>query len=92
MLEFLVSFVAGAMAEHFQQKRIPLLRTFVLTFTVFTVAFAIGLPLTAPVEARERGLLYVALISAGAGTTLGLLMVAVLRLLKPKHKTNPRSP
>ncbi|WP_412023058.1 hypothetical protein [Burkholderia cepacia] len=92
MLEFLVSLVAGAMAEHFQQKRVPVLRMFVLTFIVFTLAFAIGLPLTAPLAAREKGALYVTLISIAAGTILGLLMVIVLILFRRKHKTKSHNP
>lgn len=92
VFEFLVSFVAGAMAEHFQQRRMPLLYAFVLTFTVFTFAFVIGLSLTAPAATRENGPLYVALVSTGAGTALGLLMVAVLLLFKPKRKAGPRGP
>ncbi|WP_261537809.1 hypothetical protein [Burkholderia multivorans] len=92
MFEFLVSFVAGAMAEHFKQKRMPLLYAFVLTFTVFTFAFAIGLWLTVPAATLEKGPLYIAFVSAGAGTALGLLMVAVLLLFKPERKAGPRGP
>ncbi|WP_419685295.1 MULTISPECIES: hypothetical protein [Burkholderia] len=87
MLELLVSFVAGAMEARFQQQRTKPMRAFLLTFLSFTLISAIGLPLATPSDAPQRSWTFVALLSAGLGLFMGLLMFALMHFHRRKSKT-----
>ncbi|WP_179403544.1 hypothetical protein [Burkholderia guangdongensis] len=87
MLESLVSFVAGAMEAYFQQRRTKPLNVFLVTFSLFTVIPAIGLPLSAPAGAPERSWVFIIVLSAGSGLFMGLLMITLLHIHRRKSKT-----
>ncbi|MGU7772375.1 hypothetical protein ACV229_19650 [Burkholderia sp. MR1-5-21] len=86
MLELLFSFAAGAMEAYFEQQRTKPLRAFLLTFLLFTLISAIGLPLAAPSDAPQRSWIFVVMLSAGLGALMGLLMLTLQHIRQRKSK------
>jgi hypothetical protein len=85
MLETLVNFVSGAMAEYFRQKQTRPLYVFTATFLFFTAASGIGIPLLSDPSEAHRDWGSVARMSVGIGTLMGSVMIALQRLGKPRR-------
>jgi hypothetical protein len=79
-----VSFVGGAMAEYFHQRRTKPLRVFLISLSIFSVLAAIIFPLSGLSESYITGSLF--LDVAGIGLFLALLMVIMLYICKSKAK------
>ncbi|CAN0623367.1 conserved protein of unknown function [Burkholderia multivorans] len=84
MLEFLGSFIGGALAEYLLQRRKKPLYAFLATFSIFTILFAIGLPLSLPPDAPQRSWSYVIAISTGLAFALALMMLVLLHFFGRK--------
>jgi predicted MFS family arabinose efflux permease len=86
MLDWLISFVGGAMAEYFHQRRTTPLRVFMISLPVFTILAAIILlPLPS-----SKSYAFIFLVVVGVGLLCAISMVIILRVCKPKSKA-PKS-
>lgn len=88
MLEFLGSFIGGALAEYLLQRRKRPLYAFLATFSIFTVLFAIGLPLSLTPDAPQRSWSYIIALSTGLAFALALMMVVVLHFFGRKSNAD----